>query len=248
MNIPEEQFELIVKYVDAELHEAEHDSFNELMLSSEPFRKELMEVEMIVASIKAIGHRRNVERVKNIIQQLDEDKRKKKRYRLRPPLKWSIAASVSLVVILSFLGINRSISTGSDSIYDIYFEPYPTGRLFRNDTKVSEGLELYWSGQYRKAIPVLEAELSQKRDFELLELYIANSYMMSGRFIEAEKILKSTKVSQAETLTDQYILWYLGLSLVQLGKNAEAVVLFRKLSNEGGIYEREAREILDLLE
>lgn len=248
MKIPEEQFELIVKYVDADLQEAERESFNELMLSSEPFRKELLEVEMIIASIKAIAHKQNVQRVKNIIRKLDEDKKTKRHKKLRTPARLGIAASITLLALFTYLGINRSNPVDKSSIFQTYYEPYPSGRNFRNNAKVSKGLEYYGNRQYEKAIPILETEMKDPGASELIELYIANSYLMTGRFAEAEKVLKSAGVTEAGTLTNQYMLWYLGLTLIQLEKEEEAKEQFRKLSQKGGIYEQEAKAILEVLE
>ncbi|MEL6562751.1 MAG: hypothetical protein AAFQ94_31570 [Bacteroidota bacterium] len=247
MRVPEEQFELIVKYVDADLQESEKESFNELVISSEPFRKELLEVEMIVASIKAIGRQQNVKRVQNIIQKVDSKKETKRRRNRRLTVRLGIAASITLLTIFSFFSINRSNLTGVKSIYESYYEPYPSARLFRNEAETSKGMQLYGSQQYEQAIPYLEAERKQQEGNQLLELYIANSYMMSGRFAESEKILNNTKATAAETLIDQYIYWYLGLTLLQMDKESEAMIQFRELAKEGGIYEKEATAILKAL-
>lgn len=246
MRVPEEQFELIVKYVDADLQESEKESFEELVISSEPFRRELMEVEMIIESIKAIGHQQNVQRVKNIIHKLDAEKSTKKRKSRIIPIRLGIAASITLLTFFSYF-ISRSSSTGTKSIFKSYYEPYPSVRLFRNEVETSKGMQLYGSQQYKEAIPLLEAERDQQKNDKLLELYIANSYMMTGRYAESEKILKNSKAKTAETLIDQYIYWYLGLTLLQMEKKEEAATVFQKLSVDGGIYEMESKAILESL-
>ncbi|MEO1256570.1 MAG: hypothetical protein AAFY41_17010, partial [Bacteroidota bacterium] len=122
MNIPEEQFKLIVKYIDKDLRDNEKELFDELMLSSEPFREELIEVELIIASIKAIGHRKNVQRVRGVMQKLDEQKKKENRQNLKAPIRLSIAASITAILIFAYLGITQKDNTSPETIYQTYFE------------------------------------------------------------------------------------------------------------------------------
>lgn len=248
MNIPEEQFQLIVKYIDADLAADEQPLFNELMLSSEAFRKELIQVELIISSIKAIGHAENVKRVKNIIKRYDLQEREKKRKKRRLPIRIGIAASVSLILIFAYLGINHQAADSREAIYQAYFEVYPVSSTFRNDSQLSEGLALYQQKEYEAAIPLLQKEAELSKDNQQAAIYLANAYLMTDQFEMAEEVLQGLHISEHKNLSDQNIMWFLGMAQLRLNKQEEAALQFRKLVNTEGYYSEDAKVILEKME
>jgi len=71
--LPEKQFELIMKHVDKELSASESVQLNELVLTSEAFRHELMVAKSIVAGIKAYAKKERADSIRKVINELGAD-------------------------------------------------------------------------------------------------------------------------------------------------------------------------------
>ena len=204
-----------------------------------------MKVKMIIASVKAVNRKQNIERVKNIIKkQNPERKRLIRKKWFKVPAKFGIAASILTLITFTHMIFSTNDKLSQEAFYMTYYEPYPVYATFRNETKISNGLQFYKNKQYEQAIPILKYEYNLSKNDKTI-IYLANAYMMTEQYQKAENILKSAKVRNANSLSGRYIIWFLGMTQIRLKKETEAITQFNKLVETDGIYNEEAKLITE---
>lgn len=248
MSDAEEEYQLIIKYLDGHLDEAEQHTFDQLMESSEEFRQEVANTETIIASLKVADRAKRFQDVKDAFEKLDSTNRKTHPQNIRSTWMIGIAAAIALLLVGYFSFFNNDTPANSKQLYAQYFEPFPVeaGGKRNSDQVVLKGIELYSQSKYAEAIPLLK-ELLINDTVAINRIYLANAYLETNQFSEAEILLKEIPIEELSTVMDRYAAWYLSLSFIAQNKLEEAKKHLQSLSESNGYYQEEAIEILDSL-
>lgn len=245
-------FELIEKYFSNSLSDEEQIVFNNLLKNDLAFKEEFLFQKDLK---KALSHNQRSS-LKTTLQKFESDLEKEKVFPLR---KWMAAASVVLVLGLSYFLFSDSFNNSSEKLYAEYFEPYrnvvhPIVRGDNGSSIESSAFLAYENGKFYKAINLFNS-VSNKKD-EYIRFYTAMCYLGLNDNLEAIDLLLPIATNEADEANDNSNLnfktkanWYLGLAYLNSGDLNKAKSQFSLIANHpDNSYKKEAAlEILDKL-
>ena len=135
-----------------------------------------------------------------------------------------------------------------EDLYLSYYEPLDSSVSTRSYTEDEDAnpLEAYQKGDYERAVNVLGRAIEKPDAIPLLRVYLGISLIQTGKDVEAIEIFQKVYNENPNNFTGQYAEWY--LALIELKKNPEtAKERFKKIAEQGGIYDREAKEVFEKL-
>ena len=245
----DKEYEMIIKYLDGDLNEEEQLAFNQLMNSSEEFRKELRNTEEIIASLKVSDRVDRFRMVKETFAEFESEYgRQVKNWSKGVYWLSGLAASFALLIVGYIYFFADAEQSRSQEIFAQYYEAFPIdqGSIRNEEANLNLGLQLYMKGQYSEAIPHLEA-LVEHDSATANFIYLSNAYLATKEFAQAEELLKNLDSESQNTVMSRYRKWYLCLALLAQDKINEAKAELSGLAETSGIYQEESQEIMDRL-
>lgn len=260
MSLTAKEISLIQKALDKELSAEERQEVSELKQVSESFREELQLQKAIVSALKAKEKAAKIAFVRNLVlsddavEGIDEEPgvRKSGSEKEKAPVRFTgtylkIAATITLLLISALaivflMGNNKS----PEELYADYYEPLDATISTRSDTdtKISDPLKVYGEGDYASAVEVLKQAINQPEAPIALQVYLALSLLETNREDEAISIFERLRKEYPYDFVGQHAAWY--LALIDLQKDAgSAQKQFEAIVNQGGIYESQARKLLE---
>jgi len=163
------------------------------------------------------------------------------------PKKYLRLAAVFLVLMMAALYI--VISSRSDDpqeLYASYFAPYEDVINVRDNsttTGLSDAMEFYNKGDYKKASSSFQAYLSDHPDDHDARFYAGVSQLAAGSPELA--IIDFEKVIQANTIFREQAEWFLALGYLKINNTTAAKNFLREISQkQGHDYQEKATELL----
>lgn len=270
MELSEKETELIRKYFDAELSADEYSELETLENSSEAFRDELLTQKAIISSLKAQEKARKMEAVKKLVSAkkiVIDDSTTEEAFEtpviplkdednfdggVEPnkgfPLYYKVAAAIVLLLVASAVFYTQFSGPSPEDLYLSYYEPLDSDVSTRSYTEDEDAnpLEAYQKGDYERAVRVLGKAIEKTDAIPLLRVYLGISFIQTGKDSEAIEIFQKVYEENPNNFTGQYAEWY--LALIELKKNpVTAKERFKKIAEQGGIYDREAKEVFEKL-
>jgi len=252
MSISEEEFQLIVKYVEKDLSEHEQILFDKSLDTSPEFKEEVRVMEGLVAGVYANVRTNEFEDIKNAFEKFEEEDKKaetsptKKGKVINLYKTIGIAASLTLILLVSYFVFFQS-KVDHQEVYLSFYEPYPAYNLRSDGENENQGILNYRLNLYEKAIPFLIDALASENN-QRYQLLLANAYMNTGAYDKANNILKSLAMDDRDKIMQQNASWYIGLLYLKTGRIEEAKSEFSKLISNGNSYKNQAINILNELE
>lgn len=160
----------------------------------------------------------------------------------------AVAASILVVIGLgvTYLLLNNN-STNKD-LFAAYFEPYPNiiAPVSRSgDTGAYEGvMQLYETKRYAEAIPGFTSLIDEHSERTGLIFYRGIAYLSINEPEKAAADFKAVVAADEDAFVEP-ARWYLALSRLKMGKEAEAREGFEKIKNSGGAMSAQADQILE---
>jgi len=201
---------------------------------------------------KSINHLIKHETLKKELFQIYDETKQENNLRIRkfPYLLYGTAAAILLIaVIWVFLLLSKN---DSQSLFADYYRPYSIDQTFRNadhatrDSLLTVAISLYNSQQYKKAIPLLIDYSVQNNDSETSLLLLTNCYINTGELTKAEDALSLVSNSLNGEIR-QNCRWYQALIALKQDRVHQAKQLFEQIYLKGGVFEKEASELIELL-
>ena len=164
--------------------------------------------------------------------------------------KWSMAASVALLMALGWYGYNAFSGADYNELYNANFQQYPNTvytitRGDNTDTSLErQAFEAYELKQYQIAINYFK-ELKDKTGLDYVDFYLGQSYLSNGENLNA--IVEFAKISSTNSDYKAEALWYEALAQLKLEKTKESVLLLQALLQDGSYKKQEAQELLEKL-
>ena len=269
MELSEKETELIRKFFDDELSDAELGELKGLENSSADFKEELLTQKAIISSLKAQEKARKMEAVKKLvsakkieIEDLGDENDGVSETPVIPLSKpdsinennrdsgfsfyYKIAAAVVVLIVAGIVLMNQFSGTTPDELYLSYYEPLDASVSTRSYTEDGDvtSLEHYQKGDYEAAVSSLKASIQKPEALPSLKVYLGISQIETGRFNEAVETFKEIYADNPNDFTGQHAEWY--LALIQLKKDpVKAKQQFLKIAEQGGVNEREAEGVLE---
>ena len=165
-------------------------------------------------------------------------------YRKKNRTRWYYgAAAVALVVMLMAGWWWRR--GASDRLFTAYYQPYelvsPRGGSSATENQATR---YYRRGQYAAALPLLD-ELQQTEDNrEYWTLLRGTAYLQLDSTARARAQFNQV-VASSHRVYQQYGRWYTAMSYLKDKKIGEAQAALQPIANQPGLFQREARQLLN---
>lgn len=225
--VEHEEFELELKRNPALQNKLEfckdlHDSINEKDIHS-------LRDKLILAESDAKSHKLKLIKVYSILS----------------------AASVAIFIAVRFLFLSPSLTP--EELFWKNFEPFKivgearSTETISNEQLSSETVNLYLSGKYEEAIPIIESFFALNKNNGQVAMMLASSYLQTNQAEKAEDLLRRLQVDNNNDFYSEIIDWQLSLSLLKQSKVEEAKKLLREVESEKGYYSEKASTLLKSL-
>ncbi len=163
--------------------------------------------------------------------------------------KWSVAASIVVVVGAGFWFMNQS-PNGAE-LYDEYYQSYPNvvAPTVRGESKTdlkSQAFYEYDSGNYQKAYDLFsQLYATDKDDYALF--YSSLSLIELNKPQEAITLMDEFDLNKNNGFTP-YVKWYKALSYLKIDQKEKAIELLRSLVDNQNPLQEQAQNLLKELE
>lgn len=235
---------LIEKHLQNNLSSKERLVFDELLKEDSTFKKEVT----FQLDLKKVATHVDADNFKNLIATL-ENKNSSKTTSKRPFIKWMAAASVILLVGLSYMLMPQQ-KMSNDTIFTSYFTPYqnvvaPIVRGENNQDGKTAAFLAYEKEDYELAVTLFtELYTDTKEPFYLF--YKANALLKLERVEEAVPLLIDHLKTKG--VLTQKTNWYLALAYLKLNETEKAKELLEKIITNNSYHNKKANELLEKME
>lgn len=240
--------ELIERYLNKELREAELNEFRDLLEKNPELKKEIE----LYAEINKALKEKDIMKFRMELESLHENSRKEfYRSKIMTLIKQrqyvitSVAASIVVLLIIGgMLLFKGSSQDNKDDVFTSYYQPEEAVTIVRSG-ETSDNMTLknammeYQGENYENAIKLF----SQKPDNNLARFYMGLSYLEIGKIDKAIDLFTSI-IDHQENLFVEQAKWYLGLSYLKMDKTRQAEKVFKGIVNSDNIYKEDAKKIL----
>lgn len=233
------------KYLQGELTEKERPEFDALLKNDADFKAEVE----FHSDLKRVTEAEDDEQFKEMLSDFESEARMERPSVKRFPRKWLVAASIVLLIGLTyFFAVDYSAST--QDLFVNNFEPYrnvvhPVTRGEEGQNKKTNAFVAYQTGDYETALPIM-AELYANTKEPYYLFYRANALIELNRAKEAVPLLQE-HLRTGDSLTKNSE-WYLVMAYLQLDDKKNAKKMLQEVVKNGAYKVEEAQKLLDALE
>lgn len=239
----QEKFELIEKYLQGEFNEEEKKAIEQRMAEDPKFWQEVNLHQSLDRFLQ------NQEEI-DLREKIDEISRE------QPGSSWfsykslAIAASISLLVLISFFFMIDKRSTDTKQLFAESFDPYPMVLAQRDEASGSRAYHLainaYLDQNYQEAIENFEQLIVRDTLVILSKFYQGISYLALNQPDAALENLQEVRASDQEFLHQQ-ALWYMGLGYLLNENQKKALSTLNQLSGYDNYKNEEAQRLTEQL-
>lgn len=244
----EKEYQQIENYLRKELEEDELSAFEARMAADPEFAATVRAYLDIHNHLQAKTNRKEgEEKLKQTIGKVSADffSGKKKEGRvvsLKTRIYWVAAASLLLLV-----GFIYILNLQSAPTYEEYaqYEPLTLSSRSETEQSLTQSAEVAFNnGRFTEAGQHLEQLLELNPDHVNVKLYLALSLIETGKYAQAEALLK--EIEEGNSIYAPTASWYLALSYLKQGNENACAAKLKNIPPESSKYE-EAQELLEEL-
>ena len=213
--------EILVRYLDGELNEAEKNELEARLKSDPALQQELESLRVTIEAVKQAG---TAEKIRSMHKSLLAEQRKERAASpVRRMVRIGMAVAAVLVLAVSVLGIyTYQLSAGR--IYDEHFLNFSTSASRGVDHQPSPTQSLYAEGRYQE---VVEADTAARDSYD--RLLLALSHLHLSQPLPAIDILLTLQQDQRYGLDAEY---YLAMAYLKNNEPAPAYALLEKIHED----------------
>jgi hypothetical protein len=216
MEEDEKNIELIEAFLKGDLAGAELADFEMRRKADPDFDQQVTDYTLIMKEIRSTQELAFLDKLSTWEKGIEATEKKGKVV----PMGWilSIAATVSVLAIVTFVIFNEFSGENTEQLFVTYFQPYKDVISERSldAGSLQEGMNLYNGGNYRQAIPQLRNYLSEKPGDVAAQCYLATSYLASDSVGRAKQMFESL-IRDDDGLYKEIAQW--NLTLIYLKEN-----------------------------
>lgn len=246
MELPEQDRELIEKYIDGLLSPTEVEQLKVRLEQESLLAKELAQLELMTFTLREQDKIETKKELKELFNQ--HKKENKPTIRRRLTYSYLVAASVGLVaMVLSFYVLNTTSTP--PQLFEEYYQAFPAQPITRNGNKneLRQAVKLYKARKYQEALPLLLKIIEERPDEFQYNLLVGSCYLSQKEFSLSEQWFKSF-LNSSDPLLKMHSQWYLAMTYLAQSKLNEAVPLLRTLARQDSAYQQEAQILLEKLD
>lgn len=235
--ISDADHELIHRYLDQQMNEAEKQAFDNRLQAEPALRQEL---DIARSMLDFLDKKEDLDQMYRHIRNLKPGSQPRPRpFYKRPQGILAIAASVALLAVFAFLLADRL----ADPYGQFSGHRLLSGEQSREEAAVKQAIIDYNRGDYQAALPALEA--MDTRDYPEFELAKGISYLELNRLETARDVFAGLASNQPIYRNDAY--WYLALTSLR-AKDYDAGINYLEQLEEDSSYGEQAGALRRLLE
>ena len=236
--------ELIEKYIQNKLSSQENLLLEELLKKDTQFKEEFT----LHTNLKGVIEHDDDANFRTLISNLEQ---KAKQQSSKPSYtKWFVAASIALLLGLSYFFLPDQKTASTNELFASYFEPYrnviaPIVRS--NDLQDEKALAFmaYEKGEYETAITLFSKLYNTTKEPYYL-FYKANALLKLERAQEAVPLLLE-HLKTKDTLTEKTN-WYLALAYLKIQDKQKAKEVLKKVIANKTYKNKEAQKLMNEFE
>lgn len=235
----------IERYNAGEMSEVEREWFQKELKSNEQLREEALlrkKSDDILKNKDIISLRKKLQKIESNRQEIKPGEKAKR------PVYFYYAAAISILIIVGSAAIFSSFSLTNDEIMDKFYNTYEPPTTQRSGTigKIDDfelALDYYNTHDYFNAASLFKKVLeSNPKNMESKFLYGVSSFE-NQKYPEAE-ISFTDVIKDGKSLYIETSKWYLALCYIKTGEKDKALQQLKIVSNDPGIYQKDANKII----
>jgi TolA-binding protein len=241
----EHDIELVEKYFDQDLTEAEVQIVTERLETDVEFKALFDQEKVLIRSIRGAGLHRDLAKLKELEKSLQDTERESTKPMMSLKVwHYAIAAAVALFLIVTLVLLPDQESP--EQLFQTYFAPArnvfePTVRGADPAVRRAAAFQAYEWGNYQFAVEQFTSLLKENKEPGML-LLNGNANLMLGN-VEAAEENFITLINDFDEL-DTTAEWYLSLCYLKKGEVDKARNMLKELGAAEGSYAMKARELL----
>ena len=241
----EADYILIDKKLDERLSPDEAAAFDQRCARDPAFAEEYRLQQQLIDTFRTHHPRRLKAEMKALHEEVKSERRVRTRRR-----GYAIAATMALLLAATVVFFYVRAPSPA-ALYTAYYRPYRATVVERGATpgQANRAEEVYQTGQYAAAIPLLKALSRSEEDSTIVDrwrLILGNAYLQSDSIPQA--------LQQFERAADspngryrRFARWYRALGHLKEQDIDTTQALLRPLAEQPGLFQREAQQLLDEL-
>ena len=249
MKSPEDNNQLIERYLDGELDKAELQAFEAQVSSDQELASELQLARQARHLVSMAGRSHLSDRLDAFEKEVKEEEETPEFKAFTLPTWMKVAAAAITILMAGWWFYEQPFSSSQQDLFASHFEPYrnpinlrDTESLFGTDWQ--QAVELYSKGDFENAIPAFKKELDKQNTVSYLShFYLGISALAKATPDPQQAINAFDQVLASDNDYHQQANWYKGLALLKKGAKKEAREIFEGII-ENGHYQKEKAAML----
>ncbi|RKR15415.1 tetratricopeptide repeat protein [Maribacter vaceletii] len=243
-----EKEQLLYQYFSGTLTPEQEKEFNALLSSDTEFKAQFA----FEQSLQKVIQDKEGKALKNKLKDFEADIKQNTKPVIKLNFqKWSIAASIVLLVGIGWLGYNSAFGTNYNTLYEDNFQQYPntvysiTRGAEEDNSLERKAFVAYETNDIVSAIELLTA-LNAKEENSYVDFYLAQAYLNNNEPKKAIPFFKEVIAEKGEFSSEA--MWYTALSYLKLKDKEKAKLALKDVIATGNYKTTEAELLLQELE
>ena len=231
-------FEFIERYLDGNLSKTEQEAFEQALAQDKKLQTAVEEQRITYQAVNLYAHSVEKERVKKVFE------RKRGGASRRPYLQ--LAASVALLIAAVSFYFVQTNRYSDDQLTAGYFTAYPdrvTQMSGQSEETIGAAMKAYNAGDYAAALSLFETVPDSSNFAQEVGLYAGICNLQLEDYTTALQDFQEIMDGQGDYA--EAAQWYLALSYVGLGNEAEATRLLNKIVADQAYQHTQASALLE---
>ncbi len=243
---------IIDQYLSKQLKGSALTDFESKMNTDSSFKKEVETQAFLHRGINKFGQDEMKKKLKLIRAEVvgkEKPSQKAKvvslgqKKKVRPFLRWSVAATIALVVGASFYYVATRQNVSSLDLYASYYQPYSVENSVRSapaPSNLTQANQLYKAKKFEAALPLFLQTLEIEPENAEIQLAIGISQLELNRMEQASQTFSSIN----NPLYKDQAQWYLAMTFLKQSDLANAKTVLESIK-EGDFNYAKVQEILE---
>jgi len=246
MNWDPDDSELLERYAQGELTEAEAEALENRIASDPAFAREAALTIEALAGIKTHAQQKEKEKVKAIWDEVKKEQNGNA-FAKQGGKRMAMAASVLLICAIGTFFLFQNFQSSNQKAFNQYFSPLaPLPKTRQDPPELITGMQLYQQGDYPAAEKEFQTQLPLFSNKALVYTYLGNTALGQENGQKAIEYLKKAGKGPTEGM-ESHIDWYLALAHLLVEEEDKALALLTQIATNSGPYSQKAQDLLKSL-
>ncbi len=236
----------IERYIAGEMSDEERKWFERELMSNDNLRSEVelrRKTDKVLKNQDVISLRNKLSEIEKRRKATEVPAAKSKR-----TVYIRYAAIVAALLVIGGIALDKGSNTANDELISRYYKPYDPPASQRSaqsgaNADFTLALEFYNTNDYANAA-LFFSKVVENNPKDMQSVLLNGVSNFEERKYPEAKISFTTVIDDNNNLFIETARWYLALCYVNTNENNKAISQLKKISEEGGMYSKDARKIL----